>query len=75
MSARWQRGGRRPGAGRPKGTGGPAERVRRNRVVVKLTDSEIAALKSRAARLDLPLGTLAHRAVVAFLDRGDKRTR
>ena len=61
MSARKERrGGRRRGAGRPKGTGGPPELRRRNRVVVLLTDAEFLALRGLAERSDVPVGTLAY---------------
>ncbi len=46
--------------GRPKGTGGPPEKVRRNRVVLMLTDAEFAKLSSLAEKSGKPLGTEGH---------------
>ena len=44
-------GGRRPGAGRPKGSGkGPSPNSRRNRVAVMLTDTELKTLRSAARK-------------------------
>ena len=53
-------GGRRAGAGRPKGSGGPSELVRRNRVTVLLTDEEMELLRRHSRQLDLPVGTTAY---------------
>ena len=55
--------------GRPRGTGGPPEQVRRNRVVVMLTDDELAELTKLADERELPLGTTAYE----FVARGLKR--
>ncbi len=57
------RGGRRPGAGRPKGTGGPPELRRRNRVVVLLTDAELSALSDLARESEVRVGTLAYQLI------------
>ena len=51
------RGGPRIGSGRPRG---PDESVRRNRVVVMLTDGELETLTSTAADRGLPLGTMLY---------------
>ena len=64
-----RRGGLRPGAGRPRGTGGPPEKVRRNRVVVMVTDGELAALRRLAHKRDLPVGTVAHEVLRRGLGR------
>ena len=56
-------GGPRPGSGRPRGSGGPPESVRRNRVVVMLTDAELATLDRMAADSGLPLGTMLYQLV------------
>ena len=47
-----QVGGRRAGAGRPKGSGGPPELVRRNRVVAMLTDAELEVRERMVASED-----------------------
>lgn len=60
------RGGPRPGAGRPRG---PSGEVRRNRVVVTLTDSELAKLERWAEERELPLGTVAYEIVGRALAR------
>jgi len=63
-------GGRRPGAGRPKGSGkGPSPFARRNRVAVMLTDEELAALRSLATRSDIPVSTAAYRLIARSLSR------
>jgi hypothetical protein len=53
--------------GRPPGTGGPPESVRRNRAVVMLTDAEFATLTSLAADHGLPLGTMLYQLVAGRL--------
>ena len=63
-------GGARPGAGRKPG---PPESVRRNRVVVMLTDAELAGLKRRAAKDGNPMGTAAYKIVAASLARSAAR--
>ena len=63
------RGGPRPRSGRPRGSGGPPEAVRRNRVVVMLTDAELEKLEKFAAKKDLPVGTLAYGFVARALKR------
>ena len=65
-------GGARPGAGRKPG---PPELVRRNRVVVMLTDAELAELERRAERNDAPLGAVAYKIVAASLARSAARER
>ena len=65
------RGGPRPGSGRPRGSGKELEAVRRNRVVVMLTDAELKKLRRLADQKDLPLGTAAYE----FVGRGLKRRR
>ena len=49
--------------GRPPGSGGPPESVRRNRVVVMLTDAELATLRRLAESRELPLGTMLYQLV------------
>ncbi len=49
--------------------GGPPEKVRRNRVVITLTDAELAKLHRLAERKDLPLGTAAYEIVARALAR------
>ena len=61
---RRKRGGARPRSGpKPK----PPWRVRRNRVVVMLTDEEFGKLKRIADVNDLSLGTAAYRFVAKSL--------
>jgi hypothetical protein len=63
-------GGRRPGAGRPRGSGkGPSPGARVNRVVAMLSDDELAALEKVAKREGLPLGTMAYRIIARALKR------
>ena len=64
-----KRGARRKSMGRPKGSGGPPEKVRRNRVVITLTDAELAKLHRLADRKNLPLGTAAYEIVARALGR------
>ena len=59
-------GGPRRGAGPKPGSGGPPELVRRNRVVVMLTDAELRKLRKLADEKDLPLGTAAYEFVASF---------
>jgi hypothetical protein len=47
----------------------PAEQVRRNRVIVMVTDRELAALRRRARAAGLPVGTLAYRLLAPRLHR------
>ena len=63
------RGGARPGAGRPRGSGGPTGAVRRNRVTVMLTNDELRKLKALAREKDLALGTAAYEFVAKGLAR------
>lgn len=61
-------GGKRSGAGRPKGSGqGPSPDSRRNRVAIMFTDVELASLKGIAKKQKLPLSTLAYRLVARSL--------
>jgi hypothetical protein len=66
MVKRSGRGGARLGAGHPKG---PIEALRRNRVSVLLTDSELAKLQSIAKEQHIPLGTAAYEIVARVLAR------
>ena len=59
-------GGPRRGSGRKPEVEG---QVRRNRVVVMLTDTQLAKLQKLAHEKDLPLGTVAYE----FVGRGLKR--
>jgi hypothetical protein len=53
-------GGRRSGAGRPKGSGrAPAGKARINRVVVMLDEDDYRVLERQARKTKLPLGTAA----------------
>lgn len=52
--------------GRPPG---PPDTVRRNRVVVMLTDAEIAALRDLADSKGLPTGTAAYQIMARALRR------
>jgi DNA invertase Pin-like site-specific DNA recombinase len=64
-------GGRRPGAGRPKGSGkGPSPDSRRNRVAVMLTDTELATLRSLAKKQGSPVSTVAYGFIARGLPRG-----
>ena len=60
------RGGARLGSGRKPG---PPELVRRNRLVITLTDSEFAKLKKWARFGKLPTSTLAYDFVARALKR------
>jgi hypothetical protein len=63
-------GGKRPGAGRPKGSGtGPSPGARINRVVAMLSNDELKALKRIAREKKLPLGTAAYRIIARALKR------
>lgn len=66
MAAKRGRGGPRAGSGRPSK---PKSEVRRNRVVVMLTDRELTVLKKRAARIKQPLGTTLYGLVKRSLRR------
>lgn len=55
--------------GRPKGSGGPPEKVRRNRVVLTVTDAELEKLHRLAKSKSLPLGTTAYEIVARALRR------
>ena len=63
-------GGRRPGAGRPRGSGrGPSAEARINRVVVMLSTAELKILERVARKQKLPVGTAAYQIVSRFLQR------
>lgn len=63
-------GGRRPGAGRPPGTGtGPSKDARINRVVAMLSNDELKILQRYARQEKLPLGTAAYRIIAKALSR------
>ncbi len=62
-------GGARPGSGRPKGSGGPPELVRRNPVKSMLTDGELRALKKLARELGVPVSTAAYEILARTLRR------
>jgi hypothetical protein len=60
-------GGARSGAGRPKGSGsGPSPNARKNRVAIMLTDTELEKLTRVSKRKKTPVATLAY----ALLARG-----
>jgi len=64
-------GGRRKGAGRPKGSGkGPSPDARYNRVAVMFNNAEIAMLESAAAKKKLPVATVAYELIAKALKRG-----
>ena len=52
--------------GRPAG---PVENVRRNRVVIMLTDAELTTLHRMAEAKELPVGTLAYDIVRRAMSR------
>ncbi len=60
-----QRKGKKP-MGRPKGS---VEKLRRNRVVIMLTDSEVEKLQRLATARGLPLGTHAYDLLSSALRR------
>ena len=63
-------GGRRSGAGRPKGSGkGPSPDSRRNRVAVMLTDTELKGLQAMAKKKGLPVSTVAYQSIAKSLGR------
>jgi len=63
-------GGRRPGAGRPKGSGtGPSPGARINRVVAMLSNDELKALKRIARQKKVPLGTAAYQIIARAIKR------
>jgi hypothetical protein len=59
--------------GRPKGTGGPIEQVRRHRVVVMVNDGELEALEAVAEERELPMGTAAYQLLARALARARRR--
>ena len=63
-------GGKRPGAGRPKGTGqGSSPDSRRNRVAVMLRDVELKKVKALARKRGLPVATVVYELAKSQLDR------
>lgn len=63
-------GGRRPGAGRPKGTGtGPSPAARINRVVAMVSNDELKVLQRIAREQKLPLGTAAYQILARAIKR------
>ncbi len=63
-------GGRRPGAGRPPGTGtGPSRDARINRVVAMVSNNELKILQKYAKSEKLPLGTAAYQIIARALRR------
>lgn len=63
-------GGRRVGAGRPKGSGsGPSPDSRKNRVAVMFSDSEIGKLRALAKKSKIPVATAAYRLIERSLKR------
>jgi len=49
----------------------PAEEVRRNRLVIMVTDAELDAIQALAARRGVPQGTVAHEVLLRALRRRD----
>ena len=66
MKKRSGRGGARLGAGRPAGS---VELLRRNRIVLMVTDGELAKLERLARDRKIPLGTAAYEIVERTLRR------
>ncbi len=63
-------GGRRKGAGRPKGSGkGPSPDARYNRVAVMFNNDEIKTLQSLAKKKGLPVATVAYQLIARSLKR------
>jgi hypothetical protein len=63
-------GGRRPGAGRPKGSGtGPSPDSRRNRIAIMLRDTELGQLTKLASKSKEPVATAAYRILSKNLKR------
>ncbi|MBW1885136.1 MAG: hypothetical protein JRG94_18850 [Deltaproteobacteria bacterium] len=63
-------GGRRPGAGRPKGSGsGPSPDSRRNRVAVMFSDTELTKLRALAKKRKIPIATAAYLMIERSLKR------
>jgi hypothetical protein len=71
LAAATKKRGTRAKMGRPKGSGGPPESVRRNRVTATFTDAELADLERMAAAREVPVGTLLYE----FAKRALKRKR
>ena len=66
---RGQWGGPRRGAGRPSGTRAPVDNLRRNRLMISLTDGELAKLEQIAEDRNLPPATVAYQFVAKALKR------
>ncbi len=63
-------GGKRRGAGRPKGSGqGPSPNSRRNRVAVMFTDTELKKLNSIARKQRIPIATAAYDLIAGNLKK------
>ncbi len=68
-------GGARPGAGRPKGSGGPPALVRRHVVSVMVADAELRALKKLARERGIPVSTAAYEIIARTLRRRRAQSR
>ncbi len=63
-------GGRRKGAGRPKGSGkGPSPDARYNRVAVMFNNAEIKTLRALADKKGQPVATVAYDLIAKSLKR------
>jgi len=63
-------GGRRPGAGRPKGSGsGSSPDLRKNRVAIMFTDTEVSKLQVVAKKQKIPVATAAYNLIARSLKR------
>jgi len=69
MAAKKGRDGRRKRMGRPKGSGGPPELVRRNRVTATFTDAELVQLQRLAAEQHVGVGTMLYKLAKRALGR------
>jgi hypothetical protein len=63
------RGGRKKPMGRPKGSGGPPELVRRNRVTATFTDAELVQLERLATAQGVGVGTMLYKLAKRRLGR------
>ena len=69
MASKNRRGGSKKRMGRPKGSGGPPELVRRNRVTATFTDAELAQLERLAAAQAVGVGTMLYKLAKRSLSR------
>ncbi len=69
MASRKVRGGGKKRIGRPKGSGGPPELVRTNRVTATFTDAELVQLERLAAAQGLGVGTMLYQPAKRSLGR------